>query len=205
MPPSMQVKLLRFIQERTLTRVGGTKQIPLDVRLISAGNQDLKKAVLKNQFREDLYYRLNVVVINLPPLRDRKEDLLLLINHFLMKYSRQFGKSVSTVGPGVEEILNQYPFPGNVRELENIIERAVALCEGRTVLVKDLPDDLLRLSIKPIETDDWPSLQEYEREYIRRVLVKTQYHKGEAARILEIPRTTLWRKIKLLSMDVPPE
>ena len=205
MPSSMQVKLLRFIQERTLTRVGGTKQIPLDVRLIAAGNEDLKKAVSKNRFREDLYYRLNVVMINLPHLRDRKEDLPLLINHFLMKYSQQFGKSVSTVEPGVEEILNQYPFPGNVRELENIIERAVALCEGRTVVVRDLPDDLLSLSIKPIGTDDWPSLREYEREYIRRVLVKTHYHKGEAARILEIPRTTLWRKIKLLSMDLPPE
>lgn len=205
MPASMQVKLLRFIQERTLTRVGGTKQIPLDVRLIAAGNENLKKAVSKNQFREDLYYRLNVVMIDLPPLRDRKEDIPLLINHFLMKYSRQFGKSVSSVEPGVENILNQYPFPGNVRELENIIERAVALCEGKMITVRDLPDDLLNLSIKRFETNDWPSLQEYEKEYFRRVLVKTNYHRGDAARILGIPRTTLWRKIKLLSLDIPPE
>ncbi len=205
MPSSMQVKLLRFIQERTLTRVGGTKQIPLDVRLIAAGNEDLKKAVAKNQFREDLYYRLNVVLIDLPPLRDRKEDIPLLINHFLIKYSKQFGKAVASVEPGVEDILNQYPFPGNVRELENIIERAVALSEGRMIAIKDLPDDLLRLSIKRIDNDDWPSLQEYEKEYIRRVLLKTDYHKGDAAQILGIPRTTLWRKIKLLSLDILPE
>ncbi len=205
MPSSMQVKLLRFIQERTLTRVGGTKQIPLDLRLIAAGNVDLKKAVTKHQFREDLYYRLNVVMINLPPLRDRKEDIPLLINHFLMKYNREFGKAVSSVEPGVEDIFNQYPFPGNVRELENIIERSVALCDGKMITVRDLPDDLLRLSIRRIEADDWPSLQDYEKEYIRRVLVRTHYHKGDAAQILGIPRTTLWRKIKLFSLDILPE
>jgi len=205
MPSSMQVKLLRFIQERILTRIGGTRQIPLDVRLIAAGNENLKKAVTKNQFREDLYYRLNVVLIDLPPLRDRKEDIPLLMNHFLIKYSRQFEKTVSSVEPGVEDILNQYPFPGNVRELENIIERAVALCEGKTITLRDLPDDLLKLSIRRIETDDWPSLQEYEKEYIRRVLARTKYHKGDTARILGIPRTTLWRKIKQLSLDIPLE
>ena len=205
MPSSMQVKLLRFIQERTLTRVGGTKQIPLDLRLIAAGNMDLKKAVTKHQFREDLYYRLNVVKINLPPLRDRKQDIPLLINHFLMKYNREFGKAVSAVEPGVEDIFNQYPFPGNVRELENIIERSVALCDGKMITVRDLPDDLLSLSIRRIEADDWPSLQEYEKEYIRRVLVRTHYHKGDAAQILGIPRTTLWRKIKLFSLDILPE
>jgi two-component system response regulator AtoC len=204
MPSSMQVKLLRFLQERTLIRVGGTKQIPLDVRIIAAGNEDLKNSVKKNQFREDLYYRLNVVLIELPPLRARKEDIPLLINHFLKKYSQQFGKSVFSVEPAVEKILNQYPFPGNIRELENIIERAVALSDGEMITARNLPDDLLNLSIKRIETGDWPSLQEYEKEYIRRVLIKTGYHKGEAARILQIPRTTLWRKIKLFSLDLPP-
>jgi two-component system response regulator AtoC len=205
MPSSMQIKLLRFIQERTLSRVGGTKQIPLDVRIIAAANEDLRKAIKKKQFREDLYYRLNVVLINLPPLRSRKEDIPLLIQYFLKKYSQLFGKAVFTVAPGVEDILNQYPFPGNVRELENIIERAVALSDGKRITVRDLPDDLLSLSIKRIETDDWPSLQEYEKEYIYRVLLKTKHHKGEAARILQIPRTTLWRKIKLHLLDSPPE
>ncbi len=203
MPSSMQVKLLRFLQERTLIRVGGTKQIPLDVRIIAAGNEDLKKAVTKDQFREDLYYRLNVVLIDLPPLRARKEDIPLLINHFLRKYSQQFSKTVDLVESGVGDILSQYPFPGNIRELENIIERAVALSEGEMITVKDLPDDLLNFSIKRIEADDLVSLQEYEKEYIRQVLIKTSYHKGDTARILKIPRTTLWRKIKLHSLDIP--
>ncbi|MBW1812988.1 MAG: sigma-54-dependent Fis family transcriptional regulator [Deltaproteobacteria bacterium] len=205
MPSSMQIKLLRFIQERTLSRVGGTKQISLDVRIIAAANEDLRKAIKKKQFREDLYYRLNVVLIDLPPLRSRKEDIPLLIQYFLKKYSQLFGKTVFTVEPGVEDILNKYPFPGNVRELENIIERAVALSDGEKVTVRDLPDDLLSLSIKRIEADDWPSLQEYEKEYIHRVLLKTKHHKGEAARILQIPRTTLWRKIKLHLLDSQAE
>ncbi|MBW1846707.1 MAG: sigma-54-dependent Fis family transcriptional regulator [Deltaproteobacteria bacterium] len=205
MPSSMQIKLLRFIQERTLSRVGGTKQISLDVRIIAAANEDLRKAIKKKQFREDLYYRLNVVLIDLPPLRSRKEDIPLLIQYFLKKYSQLFGKTVFTVEPGVEDILNKYPFPGNVRELENIIERAVALSDGEKVTVRDLPDDLLSLSIKRIEADDWPSLQEYEKEYIHRVLLKTKHHKGEAAKILQIPRTTLWRKIKLHLLDSQAE
>ena len=201
MPMSMQVKLLRFLQERTMIRVGGTKQIPLDVRIIAAGNQDLKKAVEKNQLREDLFYRLNVVQITLPPLRDRKEDIPLLIQHFLKKYNQQFGKSVTRIDPELEEILSQYPFPGNVRELENIVERAVALTDRDIMTPRDLPGDLLSLSIGSLKPEEWPSLEEHVNNYIRKVLIKTNYNRLETARILNMTRTTLWRKLKELSLE----
>jgi two-component system, NtrC family, response regulator AtoC len=200
MPISMQVKLLRFVQERTLIRVGGIKPIPLDVRLIAASNQDLKAAVVEGRFREDLYYRLNVVLIDLPPLQDRKDDIPLLIRHFLNKYNRQFGKAVSEVEQEALEILLQYPFPGNVRELENIIERAVALTDQAAIGLRDLPGDLQQLSISSLESGHWPPLEEKEKEYIQRVLIKTGGRKEAAAEILKIPRTTLWRKMKRLGL-----
>ncbi|MBW1735476.1 MAG: sigma-54-dependent Fis family transcriptional regulator [Deltaproteobacteria bacterium] len=201
MPPSMQVKLLRFVQERTLLRVGGIKPIPVDVRLVAASNQDLRKAVENGKFREDLYYRLKVVVIPLPPLRQRKEDIPLLIRHFLKKYCRLFGKEVRGLDPEALQVLQHYPFPGNVRELENIVERAVALADSDTIGTRDLPSDLQRLSISSLEEQEWPSLEDREREYIRRVLIKTGYRKQEAAKILKVPRTTLWRKMKRLGLE----
>ena len=196
MPPSMQVKLLRFAEERTLLRLGGINPIKVDVRLIAAGNQNLKEAVNKQLFREDLYYRLNVVLIALPPLRNRKDDLPLLIRHFLAKYSLDFGKEVKGLSPETLDILQRYPFPGNVRELENIIERAVALTDEAYITPQDLPSDLRELSMSNLDFNDWPSLEEKEREYIRQVLVFTNFKKADAAEILGIPRTTLWRKMK---------
>ena len=196
MPPSMQVKLLRFVEERTLLRVGGIKPIEVDLRLIAAGNRNLKEAVKERSFREDLYYRLNVVVIDLPPLRDRRDDIPLLARHFLEKYGRAFGKAVTGLTPETLDILMRYPFPGNVRELENIIERAVALSDEADVTPRDLPSDLRELFMSSLDSRPWPSLEEKEREYIRQVLVKTNFKKGEAAEILGLPRTTLWRKMK---------
>lgn len=203
MPASMQVKLLRFIQERTLIRVGGTKQIPLDVRIIAAGNKNLKKATEDKRFREDLFYRLNVVLIELPPLRDRRSDIPLLISHFIKKYNQQFGMSVSLTDPKVLEIFNQYPFPGNVRELENIIERAIALSDDKTITVEDLPEDLFAFSIEDMKEKTWLSLKDHEREYIRCVLNETGNNKVKAAEILQVSRTTLWRKIKQYDLDIP--
>jgi two-component system response regulator AtoC len=200
MTPSMQVKLLRFVQERTLLRVGGIKPIPVDVRLIAASNQDLREAVTKKRFREDLFYRLNVVLIPLPPLRSRKDDIPLLIRHFLAQYSDAFGKEITGLDPEALEILLHYPFPGNVRELENIIERTVALADRPIIQSKDLPTDLQELSITSLETQHWPSLEDKEKKYIRQVLVKTNFKKGLAADILKIPRTTLWRKMKRLGL-----
>ena len=196
MPATMQVKLLRFVEERTLLRVGGIKPLPIDVRLIAASNQDLKEMVKAHAFREDLYYRLNVVMIPLPPLRARPDDIPLLIRCFLEKYSRAFGKEVKSVSSEVLDILSRYPFPGNVRELENIIERAVALSDEPEISARDLPSDLRELSMRSIEAAPRLTLEEMERKYIQEVLIKTNYRKSLAAEILGLPRTTLWRKMK---------
>jgi two-component system, NtrC family, response regulator AtoC len=201
MPPSMQIKLLRFIQERSFLRVGGTKPVEVDVRIIAASNQNLSEAVKEKNFREDLYYRLNVVLISMPPLRQRLDDIPVFLRHFLSRYGQAFGKEVTGVDPEVLEVLQNYPYPGNVRELENIVERAVALAEDQTIRLRDLPSDLQRLSVKALETEGWPSLEEKERDYIRQVLIETRYQRALAAKILKIPRTTLWRKLKRLGLD----
>jgi two-component system response regulator AtoC len=200
MPSSMQVKLLRFVQERTLIRVGGVKPVAVDVRLISASNQDLKEAVKLKKFRQDLYFRLNVVKIPLPPLRSKRDDIPLLAHHFLAKYCQTFGKKVSGLEQETLDILLQYPFPGNVRELENIMERAVALAEESVLCPQDLPPDLQQFSISSMDVPTWPSMEEKEREYIQLVLTKTNYNRGLAAQVLKIPRTTLWRKMKRLGL-----
>ena len=201
MPPSMQVKLLRFIQERSFLRVGGTRPVEVDVRIIAASNLNLSEAVKEKKFREDLYYRLNVVLIPIPPLRQRPDDIPVFLRHFLSRYSQALGKEIIGMDPDVMEILQNYPYPGNVRELENIVERAVALADERTIRLKDLPSDLQRLSLKSFEPGGWPSLEEKEREYIRQVLEETDDQKALAAQILKIPRTTLWRKLKKLGLD----
>ena len=201
MPASMQVKLLRFVEERTVMRVGDVRPIPVDVRLIAASNRDLKEMVRTRDFREDLYYRLNVVVISLPPLRDRLEDLPLLVEHFLRKFGPAFGKKIAGISKEVLEVLSQYPFPGNVRELGNIIERAVALSDESVIGLGDLPSDLRELSMSSVEGEAWPSLEERERDYIQKVLALTDGHKSRASEILGIPRTTLWRKMKRLGLD----
>ncbi len=201
MPLSMQVKLLRFVEERTLLRVGGLKPVPVDVRLVAAGNQDFKELVRAGRFREDLYYRLNVVGIDLPPLRARPDDLPLLIRHFLQKYARAFGKTVSGASGEVLDILSHYPFPGNVRELENIIERAVALCDEPEITPRDLPSDLQQLSMSRLDPQACLSLADREKEHIREVLAKTGRRKTLAAEILGVPRTTLWRKMKRYGLD----
>ena len=196
MPMSMQVKLLRFVEEHALIRVGGVKPQAVDVRLIAASNQSLKTLVKSHVFREDLYYRLNVVTIMLPPLRNRQDDIPLLVRHFLEKYSRAFGKEAKGVSAETLEILIQYPYPGNVRELENIIERAVALSDDTVISPRDLPSDLRELSMSSFEAQTWPSLEEKEKQYIQKVLIKSNHRKNLAAEILKLPRTTLWRKMK---------
>jgi two-component system, NtrC family, response regulator AtoC len=200
MPLSMQVKLLRFIQERSFLRVGGTRPVVVDVRIIAASNQSLLDAVKEKKFREDLYYRLNVVPISIPPLRQRLDDIPVLLRRFLSRYSHAFGKEITGAEPEVMEVLQNYPYPGNVRELENIVERAVALAEDSTIRLRDLPSDLQAFTVKSLETHRWPSLEEAEREYIRRVLIETKYQKSLAAKILKIPRTSLWRKMKRMGL-----
>lgn len=201
MPLTMQVKLLHVIQDRKILRVGGVKPIDLDIRIIAATNKELKQEVERSLFREDLYFRLNVVSLTLPLLAERGEDIPLLINHFIEKYSLAFHKQVIGVAdPAMQALLN-YRYPGNVRELENIIERAVALTEYSEIGLDDLPKDLQDLDIDCLEGAGMVSLAEMEKRYIRRVLRNTGHNKGLTAKILGIPRTTLWRKTKAHDLE----
>lgn len=194
MPLSMQGKLLRVIQEKRIFRVGGNRPIQFDLRFIAASNKDLKRAMKEERFREDLYFRMNVVQITLPSLLERKEDIPLLIQYFLAHYSHKFSKQVTGIDEKAREVLSTYSYPGNVRELQNIIERAVALAEGHTLTIGDLPPDLQEY--RGSADTAWTSLEEREREYIRKVLQFTRHNLGETARILALPRTTLWRKMR---------
>ncbi len=204
MPLPIQEKLLHAVQERRVFRVGGTRPINLDIRIITASNRDLKHEVTLGNFREDLYYRLNVVTIRIPPLTERNGDITLLISHFIEKYSTLFGKKVRGIEKTAREILLNYSFPGNVTELENIIERAVALAEGELLTVDDLPEDLRELELDTFQGEGLVSLEEVEKRYIRKVLEKTGYNKAMASEILGVPRTTLWRKIKKYNLESSP-
>jgi two-component system response regulator AtoC len=194
MPLSMQGKLLRVIQEKQITRVGGNRPIQLDLRFIAATNKDLKRAVSEGRFREDLFFRLNVVQIILPSLMERPEDIPPLIQYFLNRFRHKFAKGLTGIDKPAREVLRAYSYPGNVRELQNIIERAVALAEGDTVTLADLPPDLQDFA--PAPNGRWQTLEEQERDYIHKVLEYTHHHIGASARILDLPRTTLWRKMK---------
>jgi len=200
--PKLQVKLLRVLQEGEFERVGDTKTIKVDVRVIAATNQDLKKLIKEGLFREDLYYRLNVIPINVPPLRERKDDIPLLVEHFLKKSSQKLkGKIVRDVSPQVMELFFAYDWPGNIRELENVIERAVILCKGERIEVEDLPEFFMELRGK--DRDDEKrnfSLKEVvkdsEKEIIEKVLKECGGNRKKAAQILGINRTTLYNKLK---------
>ena len=196
-----QVKLLRVLQERQVLRVGGNKPIPLDIRLISATNKDLEHEVQAGRFREDLLFRLKVVVIRTPPLRDRPEDVPLLADHFLRVYNRLYNKTFEGFTSKAADLLLRYPFPGNVRELEHMVCSAVALGEDKSIDAGDLPEDLNLLEVDTVTADPLPTLAEQEKAHIVRVLEATNYNKVRAAKILGIPRTSLWRKMKKYGVD----
>ena len=194
----MQVRLLRVLQERKLLRVGGTTDIPVDVRVVAATNKDLAVEAESGAFRLDLYYRLNVITLRLPALAQRREDIPLLARHFVLKYSELLGREVRRISPDVLEALAAYPFPGNIRELENLMERAVVLAEGDTVELRHLPPDL-QLSGEALKTtrqSGMATLEENERQHILWVLEQTGGNKSRAADILDIDRASLWRKLK---------
>jgi len=198
MTPSMQVRLLRVLQERKILRVGGTTDIPVDVRVIAATNKDLAVEAETGAFRLDLYYRLNVITLRLPALAERREDIPLLARHFLLKYSELLGREVRELSPDVLDILASYPFPGNIRELENLMERAVVLAEGDIVEARHLPPDLQIDSprLRSSRHGAMPTLEENERQHILWVLEHTGNNKSRAAEILGIDRASLWRKLK---------
>jgi DNA-binding NtrC family response regulator len=199
MSANIQVHLLRVLEEKRFTRVGGNEPIKVDVRVISATNRDMKEAVASRQFREDLYYRLNVVNIELPPLRERKEDIPLLAQHFLKKFALDNHKEVTGFSPEATDFLLRYDWPGNIRELENAIERAVILAKKPIIELADLPQQKLVASqqISPEK-----NLKQVEKEHIRNVLAETKGNYTEAARILGISRMTLYNKAKAYGLNV---
>jgi len=199
MSPAVQAKMLRFLQEREFERVGGNELVKVDVRVISASNKDLEEAVKKGEFREDLYYRIAVFPIKLPPLRDRKEDIPLLVAHFIDKYARQENKEIEGVTPDALELLMAYHWPGNVRELENAIERAIVLASTKEITPKDLPSSVRALGQKKIyEADNTLSswIEKLEEEALRQALLECEGNISQTAKKLGIGRATIYRKAK---------
>jgi len=201
MPLGLQPKLLRALQERRVRPVGGDAEIAFDARLVAATNRDLETAVEERRFREDLYFRINVIQVDLPPLRARGNDVLLLAQRFLQQHASRSGKPVSGLSPQAAEKLLAYAWPGNVRELQNCIERAVALTRMQEISVEDLPDRIraYRASQLIIATDDPGQLapmEEIERRYVLRVLDAVGGNRGQAAKILGFDRKTLYRKLE---------
>ena len=210
----LQAKILRALQEREIERVGGSKTIKVDVRIVAASNADLRDKVMKGQFREDLFYRLNVIPIWIPPLRDRREDIPLLIEHFLNKYNRKFNRQLKGLTPSAHTVLVNYNWPGNVRELENIIERLVAIGENPYIHLDDLPLDSMEITRGVLDDLEKRQLSlarartEFETHYILWTLERTHWNQSEAARILGIHRNTLVTKIRELGLrnrNLPPE
>ena len=196
-PPSIQVKLLRVLQEKVYEPLGSNKPVRADVRIIAATNRDLKEMVKSGDFREDLYYRLNVVNINLPPLRERKEDIPLLVDHFIKKFSAEQGKDIVGIDPAALNQLMHYDYPGNIRELENIIEFSFILCEGGYIRAEHFPE-MFRKELagdSPAATGRAMSLEEIEREAILRALERNEWRKMATCRELGISKDTLRRKI----------
>ncbi|MBN2378560.1 sigma-54-dependent Fis family transcriptional regulator [candidate division WOR-3 bacterium] len=200
---AMQVKLLRILQDKEVFMVGSRKPEQVDVRIIAASNKDLLSLIHKQSFREDLYYRLNVITIDLPPLRDRNDDIILLIRHFASKYAEDLGKPSPRFSDEALAALKQYHWPGNVRELENVIQRLVVMVEKDAVEVSDLPS-LMRFQLPKDQGLD-RTLAQVEAEYIRNVLVNLDGNKTKAAQILGIDRKTLREKLKKIEESEPPQ
>jgi DNA-binding NtrC family response regulator len=204
LPLLMQVKLLRVLQERELMRVGSVNPIDIDVRIIAASNRDLKQAVDDGKMRDDLFFRLNVVTLSLPPLRERRDDIPLLAYYLLRKYSVMMGRDVQEISTEAMQRLVEYDYPGNIRELSNFIERGVALTQDNTLDVQHLPQSLGAFTVKVFKPEmaaTPTTLQEQEVEHILNVLKMTDGNRTQAARMLGIDRVSLWRKLKKLGID----
>jgi DNA-binding NtrC family response regulator len=188
--PKMQIELLRVLESKSFMRVGGNKTINSDFRVICATNRDLKKMVDNGTFREDLYYRLNVVNIVIPPLRSRKEDIPLLVDHFIKKFCTSMSRNTVNIEPGAIKRLQDFDFPGNVRELENMIERAIVIGNGKEIKVKDLPLN------KDVAVSQVESLEDLEKRHVLFILDKYEWNVSRAAKALQVDRVTLYNKIK---------
>ncbi|RJP28589.1 MAG: PAS domain-containing protein [Candidatus Omnitrophota bacterium] len=203
--PAMQTRLLRVLQERIIEPLGATKPVPVNVRVITATNKDLAKYIRKGLFREDLYYRIHVIRIEIPPLRNRKEDVPLLIRHFLSKFNRLYNKDITDVSDSVMVVLMAHDFPGNVRELENILEHAVVLCPGGLVELHHLPPDLLPGEHPMVSGNHRLSLKELEKMHITNAIQQCNGNRTAAAKALGIHPSTLFRKIAYLGLELPDQ
>jgi DNA-binding NtrC family response regulator len=204
LPSSLQVKLLNVIQNKELTPVGDTRVIAVDVRIIAATNADLMQRVKDGRYREDLFYRLNVIEIRIPSLRERKDDIPLLIKHYLQVFNDEAGKKIKDIDYEAMKAMLAYDWPGNIRELRNTLERAVVLAESDIVTLHDLPDKFRSLDLEGIATSSLrQALDDYEREYIRRSLAENKGNKEATATRLGIDLATLYRKLKKLRIDTP--
>jgi two-component system response regulator PilR (NtrC family) len=211
LPVVLQVKLLRVVQERTIRRIGGSEDIKVDVRIVSATNQYLQEKVKQGEFREDLYFRLNVIPIQIPPLRKRREDIPLLAQYFIEKYAKEFGKEVKRISTYALELLMRYPFPGNIRELENIIERSVALESSSIILPENLiiaeegngaaPSNGPAGEFPETGVDLNGELERFEREIIRKALEKAKGSKTKAASLLGVSFPSLRHRLEKLEME----
>jgi DNA-binding NtrC family response regulator len=198
-PLKMQVELLRVLETKSFTRVGGSKEIKSDFRVISATNRELKDLVEKGLFREDLFYRLNVVNIQIPPLRERIEDIPLLVGHFIKKFCMSMNRQLMSIEKPALKRLEEFPFPGNIRELENMIERAIVVGNGKKITLKDLP--LGKSVLNPV----FESLDELEKNHIQQILFKYNWNITSAAKALKVDRVTLYNKIKKYDLKPNPD
>jgi DNA-binding NtrC family response regulator len=203
MPHSMQVKLLRVLQENELIPVGGNRAIPVDLRVVSATSKDLKAEVAEGVFRKDMYYRINVVNIKMPCLKERPEDIPLLAYHIIKRLNKNTAQNINFISSRAMSLLTGYAFPGNVRELENILERAAAISPGHEIRACDLPADLTELELHAYQSpkDHRMTLAELEKDYIAHLLKNTNHTRAKTAEILGIDRASLWRKIKKFGLD----
>jgi DNA-binding NtrC family response regulator len=210
MRPHLQVKMLRVLQEREFERIGGTRTIKVDVRIIAATNKNLEELVAQKEFRDDLYWRLNVFPLTLPPLRERSSDLPLLVTHFIHRFNAEKKQNVHGITPEAMQMLRAYHWPGNVRELENAVERAVILKGSGFIMPADLPDTISRVTVKeapptiafPDEGLDFDVIvQNFEKQLLRQALEKTNWVKTKAASLLHMNRTTLVEKVKKLRLE----
>jgi len=201
---AFQVRLLRVLQERTFQPLGGTETVKADVRVIASANKDLADMVKKGTFRQDLFYRINVVRLDLPPLRERKEDIPMLVAHFITRLNRLRGRSVTGISQEALAILMSHDYPGNIRELENTIEHAFVLCPDGQIEPHCLPENLKTLVSRPaVNAKIEAALQSVEAQVILDALKRNKFNRLEAARDLGIHKTTLFRKIKMLGLDLP--
>ena len=202
LPQALQVKLLHVIQTKELTPVGDTRIITVEIRIIAATNANLMQRVKEGRFREDLFYRLNVIEIHMPSLRERRDDIPMLIKHYLTIAAKEAGKTVKDIDYEAMQALLTYDWPGNVRELRNTIERATVLADGEVITMHDLPDKFRTLDIEGVSTSSLrQALDEFEREYIRRSMTENKGNKEVAANNLGIDLATLYRKLKKLRIE----